>query len=330
LSGVHYEHKDKFAAALAEGAGAFTALQFTPAGSAIDAAFMVAFGLKAGFELGKFFYDAFQAKDEAGIKTAAESLKSAIEDGGPVLISGLAGGLKSATGLLTKIKGGQAGAKAVQALAKLSNDAQEAIRALKLNEPEIARIAELVQKSPQVADDLLRQYLYKMRKAERKSLPFSRPADIGKDIEQSIENYNLVKGRGYPFGFQNVQQYQKFGENLTSALKKYNIPIGNIKVHGSAVHKTKPGDLDIAVLVSEQEFKNLGQRFYENARTSKRKKEIMQAISKGKIPSYYFGPGKGESVGTSIYGKSGDLSAQISLIVEKTEFDIGPYFNVSP
>jgi soluble lytic murein transglycosylase-like protein len=257
-------------------------------------------------------------------------LKSAIEDGGPVLISGLAGGLKSATGLLTKIKGGQAGAKAVQALAKLSNDAQEAIRALKLNEPEIARIAELVQKSPQVADDLLRQYLYKMRKAERKSLPFSRPADIGKDIEQSIENYNLVKGRGYPFGFQNVQQYQKFGENLTSALKKYNIPIGNIKVHGSAVHKTKPGDLDIAVLVSEQEFKNLGQRFYENARTSKRKKEIMQAISKGKIPSYYFGPGKGESVGTSIYGKSGDLSAQISLIVEKTEFDIGPYFNVSP
>jgi hypothetical protein len=119
LSGVHYEHKDKFAAALAEGAGAFTALQFTPAGSAIDAAFMVAFGLKAGFELGKFFYDAFQAKDEAGIKTAAESLKSAIEDGGPVMISGLAGGLKSATGLLTKLKGGKQAGQTAQALSQL-------------------------------------------------------------------------------------------------------------------------------------------------------------------------------------------------------------------
>jgi hypothetical protein len=72
LSGVHYEHKDKFAAALAAGAGAFAALQFMLVGPAIDVAFMVAFGLKAGFEVDKFFYDAFQAKGEAGIKAAAE------------------------------------------------------------------------------------------------------------------------------------------------------------------------------------------------------------------------------------------------------------------
>ena len=109
----------KFVAALAAGGAAFGALQFTPAGPAIDAAFMVAFGLKAGFELGKFFYDAFQAKDEAGIKAAAESLKSAIEDGGPVLISGLAGGLKAATGLLTKLKGGKQAGQTAQALSQL-------------------------------------------------------------------------------------------------------------------------------------------------------------------------------------------------------------------
>jgi hypothetical protein len=109
----------KFAAALVAGGAAFAALQFTPVGPAIDAAFMVAFGLKAGFELGKFFYDAFQAKDEAGIKTAAESLKSAIEDGGPVMISGLAGGLKSATGLLTKLKGGKQAGQTAQALSQL-------------------------------------------------------------------------------------------------------------------------------------------------------------------------------------------------------------------
>jgi hypothetical protein len=109
----------KFAAALAAGAGAFAALQFTPAGPAINAAFMVAFGFKSGFELGKFFYEAFQAKNEAGIKAAAESLKNAIIDGGPLLISGLAGGLKNLTGLLTKLQGGKNASQTAAALSQL-------------------------------------------------------------------------------------------------------------------------------------------------------------------------------------------------------------------
>ena len=95
----------EFTATLVAVAGVFAALQLTLAGPAIDALFVVVFGLKAGIELVKFFYQGFQAKDEAGIKAAAESFKKAVEDGEPTLISELAGGLKNLTGLLKKLQG---------------------------------------------------------------------------------------------------------------------------------------------------------------------------------------------------------------------------------
>ena len=198
---------------------------------------------------------------------------------------------------------------------------------MKLNEPEIARIAESVLKSPQVADDLLRQYLYKMRKAERKALPFERPADIGKDIEQSIGNYNSVKGRGYPFGFQNIKQYQKFENSLRGALKKYNIPTENIRIHGSAVHKVNPGDLDVAIILDEAQFRTLGQRFYDSSSMNKIKKSILKDIEKGKISSQRFAPVQKPTVGQSVYGKAGELDIQISIIRSGSEFDVGPYLS---
>jgi hypothetical protein len=145
----------KFAAILAGGAGAFAALQFTPVGPAINLAFTVVFGLKAGVEIGKFFYEAFQAKDEAGIKAAAESLKTAIEDGGPLLISGLAGGFKTLNGLLTKLRVGKQGVQAVRSLANLPDGAQEAIRGLALGEQEIIRVAELSQRSSSALGGIL-------------------------------------------------------------------------------------------------------------------------------------------------------------------------------
>jgi hypothetical protein len=96
-------------------------------------------------------------------------------------------------------------------------------------------------------------------------------------------------------------------------------------VHGSAVHKTTPGDLDVAILVDEAKFQELGERFIANAQTPKRAKDIRKALEKGKIPSYYFGPGNGPSIGTSIYGKAGNLEVQASLIRKGSGFDLGPY-----
>jgi hypothetical protein len=315
----------KFAAALAVGAGGFAALQFTPAGPAIDLAFTVAFGIKAGVEIAQFFHQAFQAKDEAGIKAAAESLKTAIEDGGPLLIAGLAGGLKTLSGLFTKLRGGQAGTRAVQALAQLSNDAQEALRLLKLNEAEITKTAELAQKSPQIVDDLLRQFLYKIQKAERKGADFPRPQDVGKVIEDSIKNYAFVKKRGYPFSFKDVNQFKDFGRTLKSALNRYKIPTNNIGIHGSSVHKSSPDDIDVAIVVDEAQFKKLGQRFIDNSTMDKIKKGILKDMEKGKISSQRFAPVQNPTVGQALYGKAGNMKVQASLIRRGSEFDVGPY-----
>jgi hypothetical protein len=97
----------EFAASLAIVVGAFAAVQGSPVGLAIDAAFMVVFGVKAGVELFQFFYQAYQAKDtgEAGVNAAAESFKNAVVDGGGALLSGLAGGFKTLSGLLKNLQG---------------------------------------------------------------------------------------------------------------------------------------------------------------------------------------------------------------------------------
>lgn len=111
----------QFAATLVASGIAFAALQTTPAGPIIDTAFLVAFGLKSGIGIGQFFYEAYQAEDanDPRLKVAAEKLKTAIEDGGPVLLSGLAGGFKMLGGLLNKLKGGKQAEQTAQVLAQL-------------------------------------------------------------------------------------------------------------------------------------------------------------------------------------------------------------------
>jgi hypothetical protein len=315
----------KFAAAVAAGAVTFAALQFTPAGPAINLGFTIAFGLKAGVEIGEFFYRAFQAKDEDGIKAAAESLKNAVVDGGPLLVSGLAGGFKTLNGLLMKLKGGKAGVKALQTLTNLSDDAQEALRLLKLTEQEISKIAEIAQKQSKITDDLLRQFLYKMRKAERKNETFQRPANIAQAIEDSIKNYALVMKRGYPFGFKDINQFKNFGRTVEASLERYKIPTSNVGIHGSAVHKSSPGDLDIAIVVDNAQFKTLGQRFIANSKMDNIKKGILKDMEKGKISSQKFAPVQNPTIGQALYNKAGNLKIQVSLIRRGSEFDVGPY-----
>jgi hypothetical protein len=320
----------KFVAALVGAGVVFAALQATPIGPALDAAFLVAFGLKAGIEIGQFFYEAYQAKDakDPRLKAAAEKLKSAIEDGGAAMISGLAGGFKTLGGLLNKLKGGNLAVRTVQALGNLSNDAQEAIRLLNLGEKEISKVAELVQKSPEAADGLLRQMLYKIRKAGRKGTTYERPQDVAKSLEESLKNYKAVTQRGYPFGFRNLKQFQKFKGTLGSALKRYKIPTKDIRIQGSAVHKTNPGDLDVAIVVGEAEFKALGKRFFDFSEKTNVRKSITKELENGKIPSYRFAPGNKPGIGESVYGEAGELNIQVSLIKRGSEFDVGPYLNI--
>jgi hypothetical protein len=206
----------------------------------------------------------------------------------------------------------------------LSSDALQALK--KLRQDEVDQLVNLIRQEPRNADDLLRQYFYKGRKLERKQgIPYKGTEDVGSQLKNNLDNFEAVKQRGYPYGFNNVDEFKTFQSELKSALERYNIPIDDIRVHGSAVNKTTPGDLDVAILVDEAKFQELGNNFIENAITPKRRKEIQKAVEKGKIPSYYFGPGQPPSVGDSMYGKAGNLALQTSLIRRGSGFDLGPY-----
>jgi hypothetical protein len=206
----------------------------------------------------------------------------------------------------------------------LSNDALQALN--KLRQDEVDQLVNLIRQEPRNADDILRQYFYKGRKLERKQgIPYEGIEDVGSKLQNNLENFEAVKQQGHPYGFNNVDEFKTFQSELKSALGRYDIPIDDIRVHGSAVNKKTPADLDVAILVDEAKFQELGEQFIRNADTTKRERDIRRAVQKGKIPSYYFGPGQPPSVGTSMYGKAGNLELQTSLICKGSEFDLGPY-----
>jgi hypothetical protein len=215
----------------------------------------------------------------------------------------------------------------------LSSDALQALK--KLRQDEVDQLVNLIRQEPRNADDLLRQYFYKGRKLERKQgIPYKGTEDVGSQLKNNLDNFEAVKQRGYPYGFNNVDEFKTFQSELKSALGRYDIPIDNIGVHGSAVHKTTPGDLDVAILVDDAQFEELGKRFIEKSNKSKVATAIRKEIEQGKIPSRWFMPSsdpsvRGSTVIQSVYGKAGNLEKiQVSLIRRGSNFDIGPYLPV--
>ncbi|MGB8688091.1 MAG: hypothetical protein WCD53_12245, partial [Microcoleus sp.] len=88
--------------------GVFAALQSVPLlGQAIDAALIIAFGFSAGFNLGSFFLNVFNAQDKQGLQAAANKFKTFLEAVGVLAVTGV---LKLAGRVLRAIKeGGEAG-----------------------------------------------------------------------------------------------------------------------------------------------------------------------------------------------------------------------------
>jgi hypothetical protein len=208
----------------------------------------------------------------------------------------------------------------------LSSDALQSLK--KLRQDEVDQLVNLIRQEPRNADDILRQYFYKGRKLERKQgIPYEGTEDVGSKLQNNLENLEAVKQQGHPYGFNNVNEFQTFQSELKSALGRYDIPIDDIRVHGSAVHKTTPGDLDVAILVDGAQFEELGRRFIANSNQPKVAKAIRKELEQGKIPSRWFAPGDGgPTVIQSVYGKAGNLEQiQVSLIRRGSNFDIGPY-----
>ncbi len=213
----------------------------------------------------------------------------------------------------------------------------DALAAVKRATPaELEEIAELMRGARNRADaeEILRQLVYKGLKAERKGgAAFEGVTDAAARLRSGLKELAVIRARGFPSGFPTLDAFKRFGQTVRDALRRYGVDVGDIRVHGSAVHSRTPGDIDVAVLADAAKFDSLARQFVEaatSAGNTKLAKTIAKEAASGKIPYGRFGPrepGFGP-FGQVVRAAAGDKPVQVSLIKRGSEFDIGPYIPV--
>jgi hypothetical protein len=172
--------------------------------------------------------------------------------------------------------------------------------------------------------DLRRQLEIKNAKARKAGKPEPYP-DLEAAVEERFKGWKLVEKRGYPNGFDDEASFKKFKDTIVTQLKKFGVPVKEVGVHGSAVSKANPKDIDVAILVEKSEFDAL----VADARIFKpgSLERIDAAAGKGFLPSYFKPPPPGavQTLPQAVYGAAGEIKMQISFILKGGGFDIGPY-----
>lgn len=203
-------------------------------------------------------------------------------------------------------------------LPRLSPEAKLAVEALP--DDQIAKIAKLHDMSPDAVDDILRGYYHKVVK---KGGDIS---DTARYVDDSLKAMKVTQGRGFPYGFADLQKFAKFKGEIVAALRRYGIPYDDVAVHGSSVIRKTPNDIDVAVLVDKTKFDEIVRGIQAGTDKSSILNQLRTEAAKGKLPSFLFERKvPSSSFGTEIYGSAGKMKVQVSLIEKSGPFDIGPY-----
>jgi hypothetical protein len=176
--------------------------------------------------------------------------------------------------------------------------------------------------------DLLKSFYYKQRKPARKEGDvYEPPTKVGDRVDAALDNLKTARDRGFPFGFATKADFDKFMASVKGALAKRSVPNGDVRIHGSSLHSTTPGDIDVAVIVDGPTFTELGARFKGASDGAKEAKMVVDDMNKGKIASSNFYGAKSPPVAQELSGVGTTLDAQVSVIRAGSEFDLGPYLN---
>jgi hypothetical protein len=74
-------------------------------------------------------------------------------------------------------------------------------------------------------------------------------------MKKQMQDYVMVvRPRGYPFGFHNLQAFQQFQTATQSLLQSLRIPALSIRVHGSSLRKPDAQDLDLLCIADAAGF----------------------------------------------------------------------------
>ena len=105
----------------------------------------------------------------------------------------------------------------------------------------------------------------------------------------------VVKPRGYPYHFQNAEQFHEFGGRLGDLGEQFGLPKGTTIVQGSALRTAGAKDVDVALIVPDKEFDDYAARCADGivARARPRNQagllgDLESHTEKGFVPQYMF------------------------------------------
>jgi len=221
--------------------------------------------------------------------------------------------------------------RSMDALVKRHPDALRALENASKQEVEAVVKAFESSATPKDVEDILRSYMYKAQKKARKGVTSGLDVsdDVGRRVEESLDNLAQARKQGHPFGFKDKAQYDQFISTVDSEVASRGIK-GKAKVQGSAMHSKTPGDIDMEIVVDQAEFDRASKQFLANVPDKKARDALNVSIRKNKIPSYEFYPQDDPSVASAVkkltQGADGkQLEVQATLIVKGSDFDLGPF-----
>ena len=133
-----------------------------------------------------------------------------------------------------------------------------------------------------------------------------------------------------PQGF-SEKQYKGFVKDLKKVIKEENLPDGELAVHGSRAKGTArlDSDIDIILRVDEKTFEEFTNNRINSAYPgTKLSTDLIKAKNKGKFSIFAISKTFGKNLYSTMNGKYPVDSIDFSLILEKSEFDNGPFIYI--
>jgi RHS repeat-associated protein len=161
---------------------------------------------------------------------------------------------------------------------------------------DLAKISKLAESNPDV-ELLLRSAFYSQRKAAQSRVLDPNSADFKAIenpldfVEGSLENIKLVEARGYPFGFSSREQFVEFRNKIAEQVDSLGLPRDQVILQGSNLFKNNPGDIDVGIRLSADEFDDFVRGKSLIAGKPKEIDSVERAIRVGKLDdTKMFGP----------------------------------------
>jgi hypothetical protein len=215
-----------------------------------------------------------------------------------------------------------------------------------LSEEDLKKVLELAKQRQSDVSDLLR--VFQIKKEKGKPVP---EGDVMTFLTNRLKGVDITQGRGYPFGFEDAENYRTFCTRVKAAVAHWGLPAGDVRVQGSSVNKPEPKDIDVAVMVNAADFDAIVARAAGESTKSKLRNTLLKEakddgfvrgfnIWRMEVPkdSGLGQPHEGRlspklQLAHAIEGdkneKGTDAQVQISVVKIGGNFAIGPYIAVT-